>query len=198
MQILRWYVNEKINMIVCAGNIEEFEFATPIGVGLIDSVINLTKICMFDRPKFILFVGSCGSYGENKIFDIISSQSSANIENSFFNANSYTPIDNIISTSNDVSHETIVNSSNYITRDKNLGKSYLSHGIGVENMEFFSVMRVAQEFGIPAGGVFVVTNYCDENAHIDFTSNHTKAKELLSEYILSNKDSMFKFITKSN
>jgi nucleoside phosphorylase len=185
-------------MIVCAGNGEEFEFAISIGVGLIDSTMSLNKICLMNPPKFILFIGSCGSYGEKEIFDIVSSQSSSNIENSFFNANSFTPIDNIISTSNDVSRETIVNSSNYITRDKSLGKSYLSHGIGIENMEFFSVMRVAQEFGIPAGGVFVVTNYCDENAHTDFIHNHARAKELLSEYILSNKDDMFKFVTKSN
>jgi len=181
-------------MIFCAGNGEDFEFATAIGVGLIDSAINLTRICMLDRPKFILFIGSCGSYGEKQIFDIVHSQSSSNIENSFFNANSYTPIDNIISTSNDVSRETIVNSSNYITRDKSLSESYLSNGIGVENMEFFSIMRVAKEFGIPAGGVFVVSNYCDEKAHEDFIKNHSKAKDILSEYMLTNKEKMFGFI----
>lgn len=183
-------------MIVCAGNGEEFEFAKSIGVGLVSSAINLTRICLSTPPKFILFIGSCGSYGEKEIFDIISSQSSSNIENSFFNANSFTPIDNIISTSSDVSRETIVNSSNYITRDKSLGKSYLSHGIGIENMEFFSIMRVAQEFGIPAGGIFVVTNYCDEKAHEDFLANHMKAKELLGEYILSNKNDIFNFASK--
>jgi nucleoside phosphorylase len=50
-------------------------------------------------------------------------------------------------------------------------------------MEFFSVLRVAQEFGIPAGGVFCVTNYCDENAHADFLKNHAAAKTKLTEHI---------------
>jgi nucleoside phosphorylase len=183
-------------MIVCAGNGEEFDFATAIGVGLVDCAINLTKICIYDRPKFILFVGSCGSYGEKNIFDIIHSKSAANIENSFFNANSFTPIDNLISTSSDVSRETIVNSSNYITRDVSLGKSYLANRIGAENMEFFSAMRVAQQYEIPVGGIFVVTNYCDENAHEDFITNHKKAKEILSSYIIANQDKLFNFASK--
>jgi nucleoside phosphorylase len=50
-------------------------------------------------------------------------------------------------------------------------------------MEFFSVLRVAKEFDIPAGGVFCITNYTDKNAHKEFLKNHTKAKELLNEYI---------------
>jgi nucleoside phosphorylase len=50
-------------------------------------------------------------------------------------------------------------------------------------MEFFSVLRIAQEFDIPAGGVFCVTNYCNEDAHADFLKNHDKAKELLGEHV---------------
>jgi hypothetical protein len=33
-------------MILCAGNNETFDFAIPIGVGLIDSAINLTRHCL--------------------------------------------------------------------------------------------------------------------------------------------------------
>ncbi len=83
-------------MIVCAGNNETFPFATPIGVGLIDSAINLTRLCLFDKPEYILFVGSAGSYGEYDIFDIIESSNASNIELSFFEDNSYTPIDNMV------------------------------------------------------------------------------------------------------
>jgi nucleoside phosphorylase len=50
-------------------------------------------------------------------------------------------------------------------------------------MEFFSVLKIAEEFNIPAGGVFCITNYTNENAHEDFLKNHEKAKELLSTHV---------------
>ena len=178
-------------MIICAGNNETFDFALPMGVGLIESSINLTRLCLFDKPDFLLFVGSAGSYGNYKIFDIVRSSIASNIELSFLQNKSYTPIDNVIKSYNDiVSHETmkqkdknIVNSSNYITTDAQLAKRYLALGIELENMEFFSVMRVAQEFEIPAAGIFVVTNYCDKNAHQTFLANHNRAMILLEEYV---------------
>ena len=83
-------------MIVSAGNQETFVFAKSIGVGLVNSAINLTKICLFDRPEFILFIGSAGSYGNHKIFDIVESKNSSNIELSFLENFSYTPIDNAV------------------------------------------------------------------------------------------------------
>ena len=70
-------------MIICAGNNETFEFATPMGVGLLETTLNLTRLCLFDKPEFLLFVGSAGSYGALNIFDIIESKTSANIELSF-------------------------------------------------------------------------------------------------------------------
>ncbi|SHO80506.1 Purine nucleoside phosphorylase [hydrothermal vent metagenome] len=170
-------------MIICAGDKESFEFATPIGIGMVDSAINLTRISIMNPPEFILFVGSAGSYGEKKIFDIIESKSASNIENSFFNANAYSPIDNVVSSATDINSEVIVNSSNYITTDENLSKRYLSHNIGIENMEFFSIIKVAQKFNIPVGGIFIVTNYCNSDAHKDFMSNHKEAMIRLTQYI---------------
>lgn len=170
-------------MIVCAGKNEQFDFALPVGIGMIDVAINLTRLCLSQKPKFILFVGTAGSYGEKKIFDIIESKTASNIENSFFTGGSYTPIDNIVSTSEDVSRETLVNSSNYITTDKSVGKFYLAQNIHLENMEYYAVLKVAQSFGISAGGVFIVTNYCDENAHKDFMDNQKEAMRRLTEYI---------------
>jgi len=171
------------NMIICAGNNETFDFATPMGVGLIESSINLTRLCLFDKPEFLLFVGTAGSYGKHNIFDIVESKTASNIENSFFNANSYTPINNLISTSDDVSCETIINSSNYITTDFNISKHYISKNIGLENMEYYSVLKVAEEFNIPSGGVFIVTNYCNQDAHRDFIKNHKEAMSRMNRYI---------------
>ena len=170
-------------MIVCAGNNESFDFAQPIGVGLIESAINLTRLCLFDKPEFLLFIGSAGSYGELKIFDIIESKTASNIELAFLNGDAYTPLDNVISTNTTNKKDIIVNSSNYISTNKELTNKFLNIGVGIENMEFFSVLSVAKEFNIPAGGVFCITNYTNKTAHEDFLANHEKAKELLSIHV---------------
>ncbi len=174
-------------MIICAGESEQFDFALPVGIGMTDVAINLTRLCLSQKPKFILFVGTAGSYGEKKVFDIIESKTAANIENSFFTGGSYTPIDNMVSTAEDVSRETIVNSSNYITTNKEIGKAYLSKNIHLENMEYYAVLKVAKSFDIPAAGIFIVTNYCDENAHRDFMHNHKEAMLRLTKYMKESK-----------
>ena len=38
-------------MISCAGDIESFDFATPIGIGVVDSAINLSRICIMNPPE---------------------------------------------------------------------------------------------------------------------------------------------------
>ena len=174
-------------MFICAGESEQFNFALPVGIGMTDVAINLTKLCLSEKPKFLFFVGTAGSYGDKNIFDIIESKSATNIENSFFTAGAYTPIDNMVSTAEDVSRETLVNSSNYITTDKNVGKYYLEKNIHLENMEYYAVLKVAKSFDIPAAGVFIVTNYCDEKAHQDFMVNQKEAMLKLTEYIRKDK-----------
>ena len=170
-------------MILCAGNNETFDFAMPIGVGLIESAMNLTRLCLFDKPEFLLFVGTAGSYGSHTIFDIVESKTAANIELAFLDNCAYTPLDNVISTNTTQTKDVIVNSSNYISTCHEKTKKFLNFGVGIENMEFFSVLKIAQEFDIPAGGVFCVTNYTDQNAHEDFLKNHAKAKELLTCHV---------------
>ena len=170
-------------MIICAGNNETFDFATPTGVGLIETAMNVTRLCLFDKPEFLLFVGTAGSYGEKAVFDIVESKTAANIELAFLQNSAYTPLDNVVSAETEGRGEVIVNSSNYITTDAETAKGFLRFGVGIENMEFFAVLRVAQEFGIPAGGVFCVTNYCNTNARRDFVANHEKAKALLGEHV---------------
>ena len=43
-------------------------------VGLIETTMNITRLCLFDKPEFLLFVGTAGSYGNHKIFDIVESK----------------------------------------------------------------------------------------------------------------------------
>ncbi len=183
-------------MIVCAGNNETFSFATPVGVGLCESASNLTRLVLMHPPEFLLFIGSAGTYGEHEIFDIVESRAASQLELSYLQKKSYTPLqNNLIVSERNVSRETplyemlsqkelsIVNSSNYITTDIDIGSRFNRLGIGLENMEFYSVMLVAQLYEIPCGGVFVITNRCDENAHEDFLKNHEKAMKLLVEYL---------------
>jgi len=170
-------------MIVCAGKIESFDFATPIGIGLVESAINLTKLMIEHKPESLIFIGSAGSYGKYKPFDIVESAVAVNVENSFLNGESYTPI------ASDVSRETfdIVNSSNYITMDENLSSGYREMNIELENMEFYSIYKVAYAYDIAVKGIFIVTNHCNKNAHRDFIANHEKAKALLSDYVKERK-----------
>jgi nucleoside phosphorylase len=170
-------------MIICAGNNETFDFAQPMGVGLIETSMNLTRACLFDKPEFLLFIGSAGSYGDAKLFDIIESKTASNIELGFLSKDAYTPLDNVVSTNTSNIKDIIVNSSNYISTNKELTKKFLALGVGIENMEFFAVLSIAKEFDIPAGGVFCITNYTNKDAHKDFISNHKKAKELLSFHV---------------
>lgn len=171
-------------MIVCAGESEVFDFATPIGIGLIESSINLTKLILEKKPISLEFIGSAGSYGNHKIFDILTSTLATNIEIGFLEDKCYSPIANHI-----VPRETlnVVNSSNYITTDEISSKKLLQLGLELENMEFFAITSVAKKFNLSVKGIFIVTNYCNKNAHNDFIKNHKKAKELLTNYIKERK-----------
>ena len=164
---------------------ETFPFATPIGVGLIESAINLTRICLFNKPEYLLFIGSAGSYGDFKTFDIVESKRASNIELSFLTNSSYTPLDNVLESENKFArNDTIVNSSNYISTNETLTKKFSEFGVGIENMEFFSILSVAKEFEIPVAGIFIITNDTNENAHEDFLKNHTQAMEKLTNYLI--------------
>lgn len=182
-------------MIVCAGRMESFGFARSIGVGLVESAINLTKIVLEQKPKELIFIGSAGSYDFSlKLLDIFISDCATQIEGSVLDNSSYTPLENKIDLSQksfqSVSHETlqkfpkvIVNSSNYITTNINQAKMMLEREISLENMEFFSVLQVAKEFQIPCFGVFCVSNYTNPQAHQDFLSHHKDVMERLRSIV---------------
>jgi len=172
-------------VIISAGRNETFTFARTIGVGLIESSINLTRICLCNKPEHLIFIGSAGSYGDFKTFDIVKSKKASNIELGFLLKSAYTPLNSVIKNNNSfVKNDTIVNSSNYISTDKKLTKKFLTLGIGIENMEFFSVLSVAKEFNISAIGIFIITNYTNKNAHKDFIKNHNTAINKLTNYLI--------------
>ncbi|PAF43002.1 purine-nucleoside phosphorylase [Helicobacter sp. 11S03491-1] len=177
-------------MFICAGNIENFSFAKPIGIGLIESAINLSKICSYECVNHLIFVGTAGAYTYKiKPFEIYRSTKATQIEMSYVQQNSYSAIDNQIEIATQkVSRETniAVNSSNYIHTDMEFSNKMVQAGIFLENMEFFSILKTAQMFDIECYGIFCVTNYCDANAHEDFLKNHQKAKIKLEKFIREN------------
>lgn len=172
-------------MIICAGASESFKFAKPIGIGLIEASINLTEfLCENSKnlPNEIIFIGSAGLYKEGEILEIYESSRAGNLEISSFENKSYSPINCEILSS--VSRGTLkVNSSNFITTDENLAHKLFAQGYTLENMEFYAILAVARKFKIPAYGIFVATNFCNESAHADFIKNHESAKEKLTEYL---------------
>ena len=170
-------------MVVCAGRGEEFSFAQMIGVGLIESAINLTRICLTQKVDEIVFVGSAGAYDEcTKVLDIFCATQATQIESASLTHDAYTPISHRIESPKpiycDVSYETmIVNSSNYITTDSTIAQRFSELGLGLENMEFFAVMEVARYFGIRCLGIICVSNHCNANAHRDFLRNAKAVRE---------------------
>lgn len=177
-------------MFVCAGKTEGFSFAKSIGIGLVESAINLGKICSYRPITSLIFLGTAGSYTQKiNLLDICFSSKATQIEYSYILEQSYTPIDNHIELEiQNVSHETnfTVNSSNYIHTSDDFAKKISKADIFLENMEFYSVLKTAQIFNIESYGIFCVSNYCNENAHLDFLKNHQKAKNKLEEFVRKN------------
>lgn len=185
-------------MVVCAGNGESFEFAKSIGVGTIDSAMSLTRICLQYMPRNLLFIGSAGSYDSKlEIGTLFFSTHATQIEMSFLQNQSYTPIDNSISVELDdfVSHETLiranisqatVNSSNYITKTSAYNEMMLSANILLENMEAFSVFSVAKYFNIPCLAILCVSNVVCEDSHQQWIRNRalvaTRFKEVMQKF----------------
>ncbi len=185
-------------MFVCAGNGEEFEFARSIGVGLVESAITLSKLCMSEQVESLVFVGSAGSYDkEVDLLELFVSTQATQIESSLLVGESYTPLKQEVKSLENVSCETIskildlnlpqaiVNSSNYICIDSAYALRMKERGILLENMEFFSVLSVARRFNIPALGVFCVSNHCHSKAHKEFAENRLKVLRLLRSISLT-------------
>ncbi|PAF47756.1 purine-nucleoside phosphorylase [Helicobacter sp. 12S02634-8] len=177
-------------MFICAGKSESFSFAQPIGIGLIDTAINLSNLCGREVVDLLVFVGTAGAYNPHiSPLEIFISTQATQIEASYTDSQSYTPIDNHIDSQAIVPYETfsaVINSSNYIHTDPNFAKKMCHANILLENMEFFSVLKVAQVFQIPCYGIFCITNHCNKQAHQDFLSRHAQAKEKLEDFIRKN------------
>ena len=183
-------------MFVCAGSIETFPFAKPVGVGMVETAASVALLCEKERPRELVFVGTAGSYGRYGLLEIVEAHAAVQIEIAALQVQAYTPMRDFVAYrrgnyhigySADVSRETspIVNSSNYITTDAQAAEAMLARGIDLENMEFFAVLATAARYGIPAKGIFIVTNYCREDAHAMFVSQHAEAKNRLTEYVIT-------------
>ncbi len=177
-------------MLLCAGRNETLKGATPIGVGLIESAINLTRMCLKNsHAENLIFIGSAGSYSpEIELLSVFESVCGYQVEESFSHLNSYTPLDNFIQMETEeeaLFKRVCVNSSNYIHTSEMFAKKMAQKGVLLENMEFFSVLSVAKAFSLKAKGIFCVSNYIGLNAHKEFKENHAKVKQILEDTLKS-------------
>lgn len=176
--------------LVCAGSGEDFRFAHSIGVGLVESSISLTKFCLLHSPSSLIFFGSAGSYSADIGFlQTFYSKQCFQIESSYVLNHSYSPLrENLLGVSCETNTlesickerlslpKTKINSSNFICRNVKVGDWMRQRGIFLENMEFFSVLKVAKRFHIEAVGIFCVSNYCNKRAHEDFIKNQPEVR----------------------
>lgn len=173
------------NLIVCAGGNENFYFAKALGIGMIQSSIKLSELCIKEKPSKIIFIGTCGLYDKGELLQIYHSSHAFNIEFSSIKDKFYSPIKNEINLN--VSYETFknykTNSSNYICQNKKAAQEFAKLGLELENMEFFSILCVAKNFGIEAEAFLCATNFCDENAHSLFIKNQEEAKKRLTLFL---------------
>lgn len=170
-------------MIVCAGGNENFKFAKSVGIGLIESSINLSiLISKNTNIKEIIFIGTCGIYKNGNILDIYESSHAFNLEYAHLFNDFYTPANYEINLN--VSQETFkINSSNYICNDEKASLKFADFGLDFENMEAFSILSVAKKFNIKAKLILCATNFCNKFAHEEFLSNHKFAKEKLCDFL---------------
>ena len=175
-------------LIVCAGGNENFSFAKGVGIGLFEASLGLYELCfkalnLKQKLDKIIFIGTCGLYDEkDELLKIYESSHCFNIEFSKLCGNFYSPISNEIKIN--VSRETYkCNSSNFICADKKAARKFSKFGLKLENMELFSILKVAEKFKISATSYLCATNFCDEKAHENFIKNHAFAKKKLENFL---------------
>lgn len=169
-------------LILCAGKGEDFGCAKSIGVGLVEAAANLSQICIDEKPSKLVFIGSCGLYGEGNLLEIYESAHAFNVEASAITHGSYSPAKCEINLN--VSHETkICNSANFICTDAAVAAKFAKMGFFMENMEAFAVLSVAAKFGLSATCFLCASNFCDENAHETFLKNHAQVKQNLEKFL---------------
>ncbi len=145
-------------MFICARG-ENFSFAKDIGVGLVESAIELTALILRENPKFLIFIGSAGAYDKGvNLLDIFVSNSATQIESSFAKGESYTPLDNKIEI---VSYETLQNQS--ADSSKNFGKdssANLSADFGANPTTNLNAILDSQNFSraIVNSGTYICTD----------------------------------------
>ena len=135
-------------MFICARG-ENFSFAKDIGVGLVESAIELTALILRENPQFLIFIGSAGAYDKSvNLLDIFVSNSATQIESSFSKDESYTPLDNKIEI---VSYETLQNQRADSSVDS-------SANLGVNPTTNLSAILDSQNFAIVNSSNYICTD----------------------------------------
>ena len=152
-----------------------------IGIGLVDSAINLTRILEeYAYLKNIIFIGTAGAYKDSKlkIGDLVQAKETGLFSLSQYEGDSYLPNKMIKKIScNQFSGIEAVQVASVLEinrRGEKLAKVFWKTGYSAEHMELFSVARVAKKFNKNIYSVLGVSNIVNQSAHQDWLKNNKK------------------------
>jgi len=181
-------------LIVSAGRGEFFDGVLPVGVGLVESTITLSRFLTGRKVKGVIFVGTIGSYGSLQIGEEVISYSATQIEIGALEKKSYSPlqlevenrkIEGELSPLIPILPRRVIkiNSSNYITTDWELASLFRKGGVEGESMEFYAILETLHRFNLPGFGYFVVTNYTNSSAHSSYLENLPMARKKIGKFV---------------
>jgi nucleoside phosphorylase len=159
-----------------------------IGIGLIDSAINLNQILLNNRDiKNVIFVGTAGAYQNSNlsIYDVVQGVKTDLFSLPFYERCSYFPSKMVTSLElNEFENLKKTNVASVLdinASSESFKNLFKDTGFQLEHMELFSVARVAKLLNKKVYSIFSISNIVDENAHEDWKKNNKTASLLAQE-----------------
>ncbi len=157
-----------------------------LGIGFLNSALNLEKLIQVQAITEIIFIGTAGSYTDSlEIGEIVTVSSSSALNLGAVLELAYVPTKqehfdlNIFEgfksaqcfSSLEISRQEII-AEKLIAQ--NQSEKYL-----VENMELYGIAAVAKRHEIPLRALLGITNYINPNAHEDWKANNLEVSKKL-------------------
>lgn len=157
-----------------------------LGIGFLDSALNLEKLICSNTITEIVFIGTAGSYNKAlSIGEIVSINSTAAL-----NLGAVLGLAYVAGKQESFELEVFKDfkpakcfSSLEISREEIIAEKLIAQNSAdkflVENMELYGVAAVAAKNKIPLKSLLGITNYINPNAHEDWKANNLSVSEKL-------------------